>query len=560
MSSSTVQKIKERLPIADVIGSYIDVARSGSSLKAKCPFHNEKTPSFFISAERGNYYCFGCGVKGDIFTFVQEFEGVDFVTALKLLADRAGVPIERFEKDAAADPKERLTEATEVAAEFFQNNLKTEKDALIYLKTRNLAIETLREWRLGFAKAEWRALKEHMKQKGFTERELLDAGLIKENDKSGESYDRFRGRIMFPIFDTAGRVNGFSGRVLTKDEEPKYLNSPDTPLFDKSKSLYGYHKAKFAIREKGFGIIVEGQMDLLLSHQAGFANTVATSGTALTDYHLQMIKRLAPAVVIAYDADNAGRSATYRAWKLALSLGLEVRIALLPNGLDPADTIGKDPKIWGGAIESSQNVIDYFLEAMKLEIDTKAQDKVLKEKILPLIKSVESPIDGSRYLQKVSFASGISENSLREELAKIKDDEMVAAPLASAKPEEAGTRDRILGFLLWIRSKQDPYEAEFEEKLKRISPEIMSLVAEEGDRSALLFEIEMHYGGESDLAKVGEALLRHFEEETLKNNFAKAMERLKKAEALHDQEAVDKELRLCQDLSFKLSKLGGRVT
>ncbi len=557
MSSSTVQKIKERLPIVDVIGSYIDVVKSGTSLKAKCPFHNEKTPSFFISPERGNYYCFGCGVKGDIFTFVQEFEGVDFITALKLLADRAGVQIDKFEKGATADPKERLIDAVEEATQFFQNNLKEEKNALMYLKGRKLAIETLREWRLGFAKSEWRTLKEHMRQRGFNEKELLDAGLIKENEKSGESYDRFRGRIMFPIFNTAGAPIGFSGRVLAKDEEPKYLNSPDTPLFDKSKSLYGYHKAKFSIREKGYAIIVEGQMDLLLSHQAGFKNTVASSGTALTQYHLEMIKRLAPAVVIAYDADNAGRSATYRAWKLALSLGLEVKIALLPNGLDPADAIGSDAKIWQDGIESAKNVIDYFLEAMNLEKDTKSSDKVLKEKILPLIKSVESPIDISRYLQKVSFASGIAENALREELAKIKDDEMVKAVNASAKPEESGTKDRMVGFLLWLRSKADPYAAEFEEKLQKIAPEVLNQI-EGDDKSTLLFEIEMHYGGESNLKIVGEALLKHFEEETIKSEFARAMERLKRAEALHDQLAVDKELRLCQDLSFKLSKLSSK--
>ncbi len=555
MSSSTVQKIKERLAITDVIGSYIDVSKSGGSYKAKCPFHNEKTPSFFISPERGNYYCFGCGAKGDAFTFVQEFEGVDFVTALKMLADRAGVVIERFEGGGAErDPKERLYEAMEEATKFFQNNIKEEKEALMYLKGRSLLIETLRDWRLGFAKAEWRSLKLHLRQKGFTEREILDAGLIKENEKAEESYDRFRGRIMFPIFDTAGRVNAFSGRVLAADEEPKYLNSPDTPLFDKSKSLYGYHLAKLKIREKGFAILVEGQMDLLMSHQAGFSNTVASSGTALTTYHLEMIKRLADTIVIAYDADNAGRNATFRAWKLALAQGLLVKIVLLSNGLDPADAIGKDPNIWGEAVKNAKDVVDYFIEAMSLEENTASKDKVLKEKLLPLIKSIGSPIDQSRALQRVSFASGVSENALREELVKIKDDE-IQAPVVASKQKEATTMLRAVGFLLWLKSKGDAYAADFEKELGRVSPEAMDLACKDEDRSALLFEIEMHYGAERDMKVVGGALIKHLEEEILKAEFAKAMERLKKAEALHDTKAVDTELRLCQTLSLKIKTL-----
>jgi DNA primase len=556
MSSSTVQKIKERLPITDVIGSYIDIEKSGSSLKAKCPFHNEKTPSFFISADRGNYYCFGCGVKGDIFTFVQEFEGVDFVTALKLLADRAGVPIERYEGGADKDPKARLYEAMEAATTFFQNNLKEEKEALMYLKNRKLAIETLRDWRLGFAKNDWRTLKTHLRSLGFSEKEILDAGLIKENEKAGESYDRFRGRIMFPIFDTAERVNAFSGRVLAKDEEPKYLNSPDTPLFDKSKSLYGYHIAKHAMREKGFAILVEGQMDLLMSHQAGHKNTIASSGTALTTYHLEMIKRLAPTIVIAYDADNAGRNATFRAWKLALSHGLEVKIALLPNGIDPADAIGENSTVWADAVANAKNVVDYFIEAMKLEGDRKAEDKVLKEKILPLVKAIESQIDQSRTLQKVSFATGIAESALREELLKVKDEEMQTSIATSSKPKEATSAMRTLGFLLWLRSKGNEYATDFEKGLVRIQPHILEKIPDDGDEHALLFEIEMHYGGEADLKSVGTALLRRLEEETLKDEFARAMERLKKAEALHDQQVVDRELRFCQDLSFKISALG----
>ena len=557
MSSGTVQKIKERLSIEEVIGSYLDLEKAGGNYKAKCPFHNERTPSFFVSPERGSYYCFGCGAKGDIFTFVEEFEGIDFVTTLKMLAERAGVPIERYGGQSEKDPKDRLYEATEEAAKFFQTKLKDDKQALMYLKNRSLSIETLRSWRLGFAPSDWRSLKTHLRDKSFSEKELLDAGLIKQNPESGkESYDRFRGRVMFPIFDTAGRVNAFSGRVLNKDEEPKYLNSPDTPLFDKSKSLYGYHVAKYSMREKGFALVVEGQMDLLMSHQAGLTNTVATSGTALTPYHLEMIKRITGKVVIAYDADNAGRNATWRAWKIALSLGLEVSIALLPDGMDPADVVAKDPSMWIAAVTQSKNVIDYFIEAMKLAPDTKGRDAIIKDKILPLVKSIESSIDQSRFIQKLSFESGIAESSLWQELAKVKEDEEIEVKLPELKQRSLKTIDRSVGYYLWLKGKSSPYADEFQAKLATILPDYTSYIpSNKQDESALLFEVEMHYGAGSNEKSIGEALLYHLEEETLKERFAKSMERLKKAEAVHDSVAVDNELRICQELSFRISKL-----
>lgn len=554
MSSSTVQKIKERLPIIDVIGGYIDVEKSGASFKAKCPFHNEKTASFYISPDRGSYYCFGCGAKGDIFSFVQEFEGVDFVASLKMLADRAGVTLDKYERT-EKDPKERLFEAMNEAVKFFQSNLRDNKEALLYLKDRKLSIETLRDWKLGFALPEWRSLKEYLRNKGFTEQEILDAGLAKENEKGGESYDRFRGRIMFPIFDTASMVCGFSGRVIAKDEEPKYLNSPDTILFDKSRVLYGFNIAKNSMREKGYAVLVEGQMDLLLSHQAGISNTVASSGTALSAHHLEMIKRLAPTVVIAYDADNAGRNATFRAWKLALSLGLNVKIALLPNGLDPADAVVKDPQIWKDAVENSKNIVDYFIEVMKSESSVGASDKVLKEKLLPLVKSVASSIDQSRFLQKISFASGVGENALREEMARISEDYVEAPVKPLSKHKDSQNVMKGIGFLLWLKSHGSDYASKFESELRRIIPSLIDKDIGEDEKSALLFEIDMHYSFDNKVETVGGVLLRKLEDDVLKDQFARAMERLKKAEAIHDSEAVDRELRLCQELSEKISRL-----
>lgn len=553
--STTVQNIKERLGIVDVISSYIDVEKSGSNFKAKCPFHHEKTPSFFISPDRQNYYCFGCAAKGDIFTFVQEFEGVDFVTALKMLADRAGVVIEKFEKN-EVQSNVRLYEIMEETTKFFQNNLKNNNEALLYIKKRNLSIESLRTWRLGLAQNDWRSLKEYLAGNGYSNKEMMDAGLIKENEK-GESYDRFRDRIMFPIFDTAGRVIAFSGRILhPKDEEAKYLNSPDTELFDKSKTLYGYNLAKSAIRLNQSVILVEGQMDLLMSHQAGLQNTVASSGTALTAEHLEILRRLTETLIIAYDADNAGRSATVRAWKLALAQGFTVKVAFLADGLDPADAVAKDPEIWKDAVKNSQNIIDYFLENMKNEDDRNVADKTLKEKVLPLIKSVQSAIDRSRFLQKASFISGVSEGALVEELSRIKDEDVSAHEIALPNKSSHTKIPGAIGLYLYLQSKSSSEAENFKLKLLEIDRNFEKKIPkDESERGKILFEIELQYGQDSNLKAIMNELLKHFEEEILKDDFAKTMENLKKLEALHDIDAINKELGRTKEISEKLSGL-----
>jgi DNA primase len=557
MSSSTVQQIKERLSIVDVISSYIDIEKSGANFKAKCPFHHEKTASFYISPDRGSYYCFGCAVKGDIFTFVQEFEGVDFVTALKMLADKSGVVIEKYDKsDKSATNSNRAYEIMEDATKFFQNNLKNNTEALLYIKKRSLSIESLRVWRLGFAQEGWRTLKDNLTSLGYTTTEMLDAGLIKQNEK-GESYDRFRGRVMFPIFDTAGRVIAFSGRILVpKDEEPKYLNSPDTSLFDKSKTLYGYNIAKSEIRLRQSAILVEGQMDLLMSHQAGLSNTVASSGTAFTSSHVEMLKRLTNTIIIAYDADNAGRSATLRAWKLALAGGLDAKIVFLPQGLDPADAVAKDPEIWKSAVGNAQNIIDYFIKSMKDEGDTVNADKILKEKILPLIKYVNSAIDRSRFLQKLSFESGIPESALIEEMSSIKDDELQAGEISPPQKIQNTKIPEAISYYIYLVSKNDEFANTYKGLLEGIDKNFETIIPDkEEDKSRLLFEIEMHYGEEKDKIALSNKLLHHFEEDVLKTAFTSTMERIKKAESIHDIKMIEEELRKCQDISLKLSEL-----
>src|SRR3989338_177774 len=269
---SPAQQIKERLPIEEIISSYLKLIPAGRNFKAKCPFHNEKTPSFFVSPERNSYYCFGCGAKGDIFTFVEEFEGLDFRGALKLLAVRAGVILESYNQREEGE-KEKLYRITEEASLFFEKNMKNNAEVLSYLKNRGLNDESIKNFRIGFVKNDWRESYSYLTGRGFRDSELEKAGLVKKTEKG--YYDRFRGRIMFPISDSSGRIIAFSGRIFVDDgKSAKYLNSPETPIFNKSSVLFGIDKAKEAIRKNNFSILVEGQMDLILAHQAGFKNTV----------------------------------------------------------------------------------------------------------------------------------------------------------------------------------------------------------------------------------------------------------------------------------------------
>ena len=347
----TVQEVKSRLSIADVVAPYVKLLRAGASFKARCPFHSEKTPSFTVSPERGTYHCFGCNVGGDMFTFVQEMEGVDFKGALKILAEKAGVPLV-YSRGEKKDPSDRLYAALEDAARFYEKNIMQDKSDLsgghparVYLEKRGLTSETIESFRIGWADDEWRALATHLREKKYTDAEMEAAGLVKKTEKG--FYDRLRSRIIFPLFDSAGRVVGFSGRIFALKGEPpadtaKYINSPETALYHKSKLLYGYDRAKHHIRKLNFSILVEGQMDLVSVHQAGWKNAVAVSGTALTQEHISALMRMSENMVLALDADKAGVEAARRSATVALQMGVDVKVACLPSGSDPADFILKE--------------------------------------------------------------------------------------------------------------------------------------------------------------------------------------------------------------------------
>ncbi len=545
MMNSPVQKIKERLSIEDIVSSYIKLEKSGANFKARCPFHNEKTASFYVSPDRGSYYCFGCSAKGDIFTFIEEFEGLDFKGALKLLAERAGVPLESYNKEEESE-KEKLYRVMEESTKYFSKNLlenKDNKNILEYLKNRGLKDESIKDFRIGFAKNDWRELYNYLKNKNFSDKDIELAGLAKHpDDKTKAMYDRFRGRIMFPISDSSGRVIAFSGRIFEYDgKSAKYLNSPDTPIFSKSYVLYGLDKAKDSIRKNNFSILVEGQMDLVLSHQAGFRNTVASSGTALSDSevskenavsNLGLVRRLSDNIVLAFDADKAGLSAAGRAGKIALSLGMDVKSASMPEGVDPADLIVKEgPEAWRVAIRNSKHIIEFLLDKVLKSSgeDMRKAGREIKDKILPYVASLESSIEQMHFIKKISDSSQIPEQALRDDLKKVeqelKFDKKVIEEMKESESKifrKDYIERRLLGIAFWQKSLTDPV-VDYENIFKKLEK---SLVKYENTKEDLVYEAEVFYTNNQNLLKDTEEMLIGFEEENLNEELAKKMREL----------------------------------
>jgi len=333
-----LEEIRAKLSIEDIVGGYLQLKKAGRNLKGLCPFHNDTRPSFMISPEKGIAYCFACNTGGDIFKFIQLIEKVEFPEAVKLLADRAGVRLPQF-KPEAHNAKLRTLKANEEAASFFAQQLKKSKVGMKYFKERGLNEETIKEFNLGFAADSYHALKDELLKTGFSEKELLNGGLLSQRSIADKStYDRFRNRYIFPIRDHQGSTVGFGGRIIGEGE-PKYLNSPDTAVYNKSFVLYGLDLAKDAIKQEDFAIFVEGYMDVIAAHQAGTKNTVATSGTALTPLQLKLIKRYTTNIAFAFDQDAAGTQATKRAIELAQEAELSIKVILIPTGKDPDDCI-----------------------------------------------------------------------------------------------------------------------------------------------------------------------------------------------------------------------------
>jgi len=427
---SVVDEIKQRLDIVEVVSSYVTLKKAGRNYKGICPFHAEKTPSFIVFPDTQSWHCFGaCGTGGDVFTFVMRQENQDFAGALQLLAQRAGVSLkQRTEADLAEDKlKKRLREVVETAAEYFHNlllNSTAGETVRSYLAQREINQETISKFQLGYALDDWQALGDYLQQRGYKREDILAAGLIIEREDGSGHYDRFRGRLIIPIRDERGGVVGFGARALD-DSTPKYINSPQTPVFDKSTILFGLDLAKGAIRREGLAVIVEGYMDVLMAHQHQIANVVASMGTALTEAQLKLLARFSKRFALALDADAAGYQATLRSMTLAQEtltdrvvpvptpgglikyeshLDIDIRIITLPQGQDPDKVIRENPALWAELVENALPIVDYYFKAITSELDMdspKGKAEAVR-RLMPVIQEIGNAIEQAHYIQKLA--------------------------------------------------------------------------------------------------------------------------------------------------------------
>ena len=434
MDSNLVDDIKNKLDIVDVISGYIRLQKAGRNYKATCPFHSEKSPSFMVSPERQLWKCFGCGKGGSIFDFVMEIEGIEFGDALKILAQRAGIELKKIDPKLKTE-RTRLYEICELANRFFIKQMEassTGKEMQKYLIGRGLKAKTIKEWQIGYAPNQWRSLKDFLNKQGYPNQEISKTGLAIETEKNtshDKYYDRFRDRIIFPIRDINGVAIGFTGRENPNnpdDRMGKYMNIPNTLLYDKSRAIYGLNKAKLEIKKKNLCILVEGQTDVIMSHQAGFVNVIASSGTALTDQQLVIIKRYTENLSIAFDTDLAGEMATKRGIDLALKFGFNTKVISLPDNQDPAGYIQKNPSLWEKAVEKAQDLIEFYLNNAILRNDPETVEgkKEISKSVLPMIKKISNKVEQAHWLQKTASKLKVQESVLIEEMEKIKDSDL----------------------------------------------------------------------------------------------------------------------------------------
>lgn len=418
-----VEQIKERLDVAEVVGGYVQLKPAGRNLKAPCPFHNEKTASFMVSPEKGIWHCFGCNEGGDIFKFVMKYEGLEFPAALELLARRAGVELKPRAggNEKAKKEKSRLEEATAQAVRYFQASLVKNQVAFEYaVKARKLNKETLQRFQIGYAPDDWNALNQFLVKKGFNAAELKTAGLVGQKAGRSTIYDMFRGRLMFPICDAQGTPVGFTGRVLSADQEPKYLNTPQTPLYDKSRVIFGLHLAKEAIRASNEVVLVEGNMDVVSSHQAGVNQVVAVSGTALTKDQLKTLSRLTRNIKICFDADAAGLRATERAIELSQSLPINLSVVEVPSGKDPDDLIQQSVTAWRQVIARAKPAMDYLFDKLATDYDitTALGKRHYSDHLIESIRRLADPVEQDHYIKQLAERVQSSEDVIRRKLSR----------------------------------------------------------------------------------------------------------------------------------------------
>lgn len=428
--AADTQAIKDKIDIVDFIGEYVQLKPAGVNHKGLCPFHREKSPSFMVSRERQTWHCFGCSKGGDVFSFLQEIENMEFVEALRFLANRAGVVIDTFKTDIDKSQKNRLKELNKEAARFFHNvllKLPASQKAREYVQTRGLLAETIEAWNIGFIPDQWDLLTQYLLKKGFAIDDLVASGLTIKREgadtRSGRGfYDRFRGRIMFPIWDIYGDVVGFTGRVLVETETSggKYVNTPQTLVYDKSRVVFGLNFAKQEIKTHDRIVVVEGQMDVIACHQAGMKYVIATSGTAFTEEQIALLKRYSSTMLIAFDADAAGQAAAKRGIDLAREAGMRVKIITIPDGAgkDPDECIKKDKQVWLDSVEKARDIMEWYFEGAlkgKNKNDPYERQKIADVLVGEIIKN-PYPLERDFWLHELSSQLGVSIDVLKEQV------------------------------------------------------------------------------------------------------------------------------------------------
>lgn len=463
-----VEDIKQRLAIEDVIGEYVQLKRAGRNFKGLSPFNSEKTPSFMVSPEKQIWHDFSSGKGGSMFDFVMEAEGLDFKGALEHLARRAGVDLSQYQTGRTASTsklKERLHEALETAAKFYQVQFSHNKTALEYVfKKRAYTKETALLFRIGYAPNTGIALLEYMKKRGFTEKELSQAGLTAKRYRG--TGDMFRGRLMIPLQDAQGRVIGFTARLLEDEPNaPKYINTPQTLLYDKSRHIYGLHLAKDAIRKSGFVVLVEGNLDVIAAHQAKTTQVVATAGTAMTEQQLQGLKRFTGDVRLAYDTDKAGQNAAERAIPLASKVGVELSMITIPAGKDPDELIKKDIQAWEQAIVKPQNALDWLIDRYQVQLDltTSAGKRQFSDVTLRVVQQLPDAVEREHFIAKIAGTIGVTTDAL---LSKLRADDQapkrrakVVQQVISQIPDDTKNQHHFLSLMLMqpaLRSYLEP--------------------------------------------------------------------------------------------------------
>lgn len=541
-----IQEIKDKLDITEFINSYVPLKKTGRNFRGLCPFHTEKTPSFFVSPERQTWHCFGCNRGGDIYAFLMEKEGLTFGEALRMLASRAGVELKTKFSPQKQERKERLLAANHLASEFYHYLLtkhKAGEKALKYLRNRAIEQSSIKEFKLGYSPNSWETTGKFLLSRGFTVDELLETGLIiskprpedgQPQPKAGEPlahlaeatrpprprarvagtarhwYDRFRGRLMFPVSDVLGRVVGFSARTLT-NEEPKYLNSPDSAIFKKGSLLYGLSLAKDEIRQKEQTILVEGNLDVISTHQQGFKNVVAPLGTGVTEAHAKLSKRFAQKLTFCFDNDGAGQKATLRGIPIAQSEALEISIVQIKEAQDADELIRKNPNLFKEALEAASPAFAYLLSLGKEKFgaDSAAAKKKIATLTLPYLTQTKDEIEKDALVKKLAEELGINEKSVWQDLERVSDSAKESGKKDTEKPEivkkprEILLAEHLLHLIL-ISEKTVWVDEKFKQILNDIQNDLLL-----SDNLAVIWQtIEKYFNKEREinLKKIGAKL------------------------------------------------------